>query len=271
MSEFRDCEILESLLDRAREITLLSQCTGEGSSGEGLDLGLAFVLLGMMRDEARQERVEIISGRGDAETWKEVNGSGLPKMFKTFRTVFSVELNKRFNLDSTPDKHTLLALKMHPAINTDPEGPQLKGKSAKAELMEAEYNRALRRHAKHLLAQQRVDLMSTTTTTESVQGGAQENDATSDRGNDCVTRLPAAKRRKGLLDAMAAAQSTLVENASSDEESMDSVLRVMKSSITNEVDAFDFISKKIVAVVRQTLTSWPACVTVPLVCLWFTH
>lgn len=38
MSEFRDCEILESLLDRAREVTLESQ-KEEAGFGEGLDLG----------------------------------------------------------------------------------------------------------------------------------------------------------------------------------------------------------------------------------------
>lgn len=52
-SDFRSNEILESLLDRARETTLLSQ------DGEGLDLGMAYVILGAMRDEAKADRVEV--------------------------------------------------------------------------------------------------------------------------------------------------------------------------------------------------------------------
>ena len=52
-ADFRYNEILESVLDRPRETTLLSQ------EGEGLDLGMAFVLLGTMRDEAKADRVEV--------------------------------------------------------------------------------------------------------------------------------------------------------------------------------------------------------------------
>ena len=51
--DFRSNEILESVLDRPRETTLLSQ------EGEGLDLGMGFVLLGTMRDEAKADRVEV--------------------------------------------------------------------------------------------------------------------------------------------------------------------------------------------------------------------
>ena len=47
----------------------------------------------------------------------------------------------------TPNKHVLLALQINPSVNTTPNGPLLKGKSAKAELMHAEYKRALRRQA----------------------------------------------------------------------------------------------------------------------------
>lgn len=51
--DFRSNEILESVLDRPRETTLLSQ------DGAGLDLGMGYVLLGTMRDEAKADRVEV--------------------------------------------------------------------------------------------------------------------------------------------------------------------------------------------------------------------
>ena len=100
-----------------------------------------------MRDENKADRVQIVSGRGESETWKEVNAAGLAQPFKTFRSVFAEELTTRFLLDTTPNKHIQLALKMNPAINTEPKGPLLSGKSAMHEMMTAEYKRALRRAA----------------------------------------------------------------------------------------------------------------------------
>lgn len=47
-------------------------------------------------DEARADRVEIVSGRREQEVLKEMNASGLPKMFKTFRNIFANELTERF-------------------------------------------------------------------------------------------------------------------------------------------------------------------------------
>ena len=110
-------DIFESLLDRPREITILCQDNPQGY-GEGMDLGEAFVSVEAMRDEAIADRVELVSGRGDSEVWTQVAAKSLPPMFQTFRKVLSEQLTKRYNLDTTPDRQTLLALKMHPAINT---------------------------------------------------------------------------------------------------------------------------------------------------------
>ena len=112
-----------------------------------MDLGLAHVLIGGMRDEAAADRVAIVSGRNENEVWKEVNAASLPAMFQTFRVELVNELNKRFELNTMPNRHVLLALKMNPSLNTKPDSPQLLDKSAKAELMSAEYKRALRRQA----------------------------------------------------------------------------------------------------------------------------
>ena len=85
--------------------------------------------------------------------WHEVNAAGLPDMFQMQRKIFAEQLTQRFKLDTTPDRHTLLALKMHPEIDTSADGWQLHGKQAKRELMDAEYTRALRRQA--MLQEQR--------------------------------------------------------------------------------------------------------------------
>lgn len=250
MGEFRECEILESLLDRAREITLLSQSDQPGF-GEGIDLGLAYALLGLMRDEAKTERLEIVSGRGDAEQWKEVNASGLPRMFKNFRSIFAAQLAERFKLDSTPDKHTLLALKMHPAINTDLDGPQLRGKSAKAELMQGEYKRALRRQAKVIEASRgifgddpngRGDAISAAAVVEDVW----RHDASA-LGPNKNSEDHGAKRRKGLMGAMIVAQKRQQDEMHSDEEEDE---QSVDASVKSEIEAFELISQRILTMVR---------------------
>ena len=55
--------VFESLLDRAREVTLLAQDNQDGY-GEGLDLAEAHILIEQMRDEAKHDLVEIVNGTG---------------------------------------------------------------------------------------------------------------------------------------------------------------------------------------------------------------
>lgn len=81
------------------------------------------------------------------------------RMFQKQRAIMVEQLTKRFKLDSTPDRHTLLALKMNPQIDTSPEGPLLMHKQAMREMMDAEYKRALRRQA--MLQEQRTTRTAT--------------------------------------------------------------------------------------------------------------
>ena len=127
LSDFRSTDVLESLLDRPREMTTVCQDTTEGY-GEGIDLGMNYLMITGARDEATADRVELVSGRGtDAspEVWKETNASSLPTMFRTFRKELAAQLTTRFSLDTTPSKHVLLALKMNPAIDTTCESKQM--------------------------------------------------------------------------------------------------------------------------------------------------
>ena len=41
-----------------------------------------------------------MSGRGEDETWHEVNAGGLPSMFQKQRAIMVEQLTKRFKLDS---------------------------------------------------------------------------------------------------------------------------------------------------------------------------
>ena len=131
-------QVFESLLTSPRDLTLMAQDNkkgdGEQDFPEGLDLGSTYVLVGASRDESRMERVELVSGTTKEGEWKEAAAASLAPMFKKWREIYARELTKRFMLDVTPDEHTLLALKLNVSINTNLDGPQLMGKSAKAVL-----------------------------------------------------------------------------------------------------------------------------------------
>ena len=59
--EFRHNDLFESVLDRAKEVTVLIQDEKEGW-GEGLDIGAAYTAISEMRDEATADRLEVVSG-----------------------------------------------------------------------------------------------------------------------------------------------------------------------------------------------------------------
>lgn len=230
LPDFGSNEILESVLDRPREVTLLSQ-DGDGTQGAtgGLDLGEGFVLLQEMRAEATADRVEIISGRRDEETWTETNAASLPAMFQTQRKIFAEQLTTRFHLDSTPDRHTLLALKMHPAINTAPDGPQLAGKQAKGEIMDGEYKRALRRQALLRLRPAVTSPPVNPATTIPVA-------ATATATATGMPAAPAVKKRKGLMGCAVSAQRPAPAT-----EAQSPVDIAVKA----EIEQFDITSKRI--------------------------
>ena len=70
-----------------------------------------------------------------------------PGMFKVQRRIFAEQLELRFKVDGTPDKHTLLALKLDPSVNMTQEDGIFSKRTAAQLLMVGEYCRRLvRRH-----------------------------------------------------------------------------------------------------------------------------
>ena len=61
-------DIFESLLDRPRELLSLLPQEESPTHGEGLDQGLAFVLVKALVEEATADRIELLSGRGNELT-----------------------------------------------------------------------------------------------------------------------------------------------------------------------------------------------------------
>ena len=186
-----------------------------------------------MRDENKADRVQIVSGRGESETWKEVNAAGLAQPFKTFRSVFAEELTTRFLLDTTPNKHIQLALKMNPAINTEPKGPLLSGKSAMHEMMTAEYKRALRRAALRRAGSSAPAPVPVPVAVDE----AEAEDAPWDAPAAAPAAQPSVKRRKGLLGVVAAQQST---------EVVDDGASRIDQDVQTEVERFNLISRDII-------------------------
>jgi hypothetical protein len=184
-----------------------------------------------------------VSGTSKDGDWDEVAAASLPEMFKTQRKVFAKQLTTRFALDSTPDKHTLLALKMHPAINTDKDGPQLAGKQAKGEMMDAEYKRALRRQA--LLLQHRSATVATDQPTISPAAAQTSDTATAEAGAAAVhaapptAAAPAPKKRRGLFGSAVSAQKLQAEP--------EQALSPIDIAVNAEMEQFELISQKILA------------------------
>ena len=188
-----------------------------------------------MRDEATADRVELVSGRKELETWKEMNASALPMMFKIFRKELAAQLTTRFQLDVCPNRHVLLALKMNPAINTSTTSLLFTGKSAMGDLMNGEYKRALRRQCQNLLRDSmpvmRLTITPTTELPTTPAGATAVPDA---------VIAPEPKRRKGLLGAVAAKQNTTDDMPDVEISKTDAQVQV-------EIERFSIISEQIIA------------------------
>ena len=232
-TEFRYNDLFESVLDRAKEVTMLVQDEKEGW-GEGLDIGVAWLAVKEMRDEACAERLEVVSGAGDDETWKEISGTSLPQMFQKYRKVFAKELTKRFLLDTTPSRHVQLALQMNPTVNVSADGPLLAGKSAFYECMYAEYRRALKRQA---LQQQAARAATAATATAPAPAAATAPAATHTRP---PATMPPAKRRRSLLGAVAVKQAG--EAAVQDEDTS-----LLDLKVSSEIEKFEQLRCKTLA------------------------
>jgi hypothetical protein len=263
LSDYRKTDVLESVLDRPREITLVCQAKTD-AYGESFDLGMNYLIIETARDEAKHDRVELVSGRGDTEAWKETNAAGLDPMFKTFRKEFAAQLTARFKLDTTPSKHVLLALKLNPSVNTASDSPQMENKSAKYELMQAEYVRALRRQALFQMGRIQPPPCGVADSPATAPNATAPNETAPNTTAPNATALnataqdvaaPSGKRRKSLIGA------TVKHTAGGGGEALQEDSSRIDMMVKAETDRFEMISMKILAQAR----SIPCC-TLPLLC-----
>jgi len=179
------------------------------------------------------DRLEVVSGHGASQSWKEISGGSLPRMFQVFRKTFAAELTKRFKLDTTPSSHVQLALQMNPSINVSVDGPLLIGKSAFYETMHACYRRALKRQA---LTQSTAPVLDTAAPAPAP--AANPSDAPID---DAPTAgEPLLKKRRSLLGVVVAKQGLDVVAQGEGDSLLD-------TQVSAEVERFEQIRLQILA------------------------
>lgn len=72
-------------------------------------------------------------------------------MFKIHHIILAQEMELRFQVDGTPEKNTLLALKLNPSVNTISKDGIFSSHTAAYQLMMCEYRRRLVRRHKLML------------------------------------------------------------------------------------------------------------------------
>jgi hypothetical protein len=143
---FKNNSYLESTLFSANEVSGLVQ------KQEGMGLSLGYQMAKVLKDEATGMKLMVVSGATKEGDWKETHASALPNMFRVQRRIFAEQLELRFKVDGTPDKHTLLALKLDPSVNTTQEDGIFSKRTAAQLLMAGEYRRRLVRRHKLMVA-----------------------------------------------------------------------------------------------------------------------
>jgi hypothetical protein len=139
---FKNNSLLESVLSSPNEVSGLVQ------KEQGMGLIMGYQMAKVLKAEATSMRLMVVSGTTKDGDWKEAHTSTLPTKFKLQRSIVAQELESRFQVDGTPDKHTLLALKLDPSVNTTVEDGIFSSRTASQQLMEGEYLRRLVRRYK---------------------------------------------------------------------------------------------------------------------------
>lgn len=140
--DFRDNSQWESCLAPLADVSALLQ----GHDNIRLEQGFLFLMT--LLNQFESNRLQLVSGRANMETWDDVSVLRLKGMFRTFRKEVAEQLNSRFKLKGTPNEHVLLCLKLNPFIDTSSDGSF--GGRATQELMEATYKQHLRHACKHM-------------------------------------------------------------------------------------------------------------------------
>ena len=200
--------------------------------GEGLDTSLAYMAIQEMRDEALANRLEVVSGHGASQSWKEISGGSLPHMFQIFQKTFTAELTKRVKIDTTPSSHVQLALQMNPSINVSVNGPLLIGKSAFYETMHSWYHQALKHQA---LAQSTPAPGIDTADPDRAPALAPTATPTAAPTADApTTGQPPLKKRRSLLGEVVVKQALDVVAQGEDDSLLD-------TKVSMEVECFELI------------------------------
>lgn len=136
--------------NRYLESTLVAPYEANVTMQRHVGMGLAEVYLLMYNLHAilTATVLQVVSGVGDDESWDDEHVDDLPNMFKLQMSLMATQLFIRFL--RSPSKHTLLALKMNPSVDTSPNGTLFCDKGAQRDLMEGAYTKQCAPAASHL-------------------------------------------------------------------------------------------------------------------------
>ena len=130
---FKNNSYLENTLFSANEVSGLVQ------KQEGMCLSMGYQMAKVLKDEMTGMKLMVVSCDTKEGDWKETHASALPNMFKVQRCIFAEQLELRFKVHGTSDKHTLLVLKLDPSVNTTQEDIIFSKRTAAQLLMAGEY------------------------------------------------------------------------------------------------------------------------------------
>ena len=139
---FKNNLYLESTLFSANEVSGLIQ------KQEGMGLSMGYQMAKVLKDETTCMNVIVVSIAMKEGEWKETHASALLNMFKVQRRIFAEQLELCFKVNGMPNKHTLLALKLDPSVNTTQEDGIFSKRTAAQLLMVGEYCHLLVRQHK---------------------------------------------------------------------------------------------------------------------------
>lgn len=110
----------------------------------GMGLAEVYLLMWNLHLLLTATVLQVVRGVGESESWDDEHVDDLPSMFKLQMELMANELHTRFL--RSPSKHTLLALKMSPTVDTNANGTLFANKSAQRDLMEGAYNKQCAPH-----------------------------------------------------------------------------------------------------------------------------
>jgi hypothetical protein len=237
--EWKQTNQLESVLLTSHESVMLMQ------KGTGVDPGTVFLLAQGCHNVNKSAKLNLVSGAGEKEVWKDVHEASLDPMFRTYRRIMAEQLDQRFKLSGHPGREVLLCLKLNPLVDTSATSLLFQGKSSVRELMDGEYLRCLRLRSMAMAGPSADPAPSPAPADGNAPSPATGAAATGAAATNAAAAASATKKRKvSVLGALQGYSLTAAPNPTAVED-----------SIMAEIAKFDSIKVALAASGQEKYTS----------------